>query len=206
MVSQINALPRIFIHTGIGPESGQTLEEIFRQKEEQRLLTGGTFLWGFGNSFANWRFKDFLDELDGEDPIAVMTLIQSRPQKKDAESKTRLAWTGGEDIFGDPYVIPKGLTVFSHPERAQRKRPLHGAFVCESAEPLEPGKTGLKFRRSDYVTYPKRQSVWRSNTEIIVRRDDEPQRRSRELDVQLVIRLQYPYFVKLREYGQTLAN
>jgi hypothetical protein len=132
MVTQAD-LPTCFCWTRMGTEGGELLSEIVERKERERTATGGTFLWGIGNSVATSIRR--LVEVDRR-PEVLFSLTRTRPRKVDASPDRRVVWTSAVTPDGQLYRMPRGTRVMGGVIDG-RRLPARFALVCESDQPLE---------------------------------------------------------------------
>lgn len=129
-------IPPAFCWTRFGTEAGQSVQEILRRKEEERLANGGVFLWGVGNALSP--AIRALVAMAGR-PLLLLSPTVSTPRRVDAAPSSVALWTEATDLAGEPYDLPQRSLVTSHLSGAAGKR-FHYALVCRSSEPLDFGR------------------------------------------------------------------
>lgn len=184
-----------FCWTRFGTEAGQTIDAILDRKERERLVNGGVFLWGIGNSV--WNGVNELVRYDDQ-PEVVFSPIKGNPRKVDVEPRAVVAWTAAQTAEGEPYDLPPGSLVLSGDSAAGRKR-CHYALVCFSPSPLvfDQSQATLPFDRLRNLCSGN--PVGMSQVTAIVALSPFPAVAGPLYSVAFRATLTYPYFVRLRE-------
>ncbi len=128
-------LPRRFCWTRFGSEAGQSIDQILRRKERERVANGGVFLWGIGNSVTSG-IRQLV--LSTPRPEVLFSPIKSRARLVDRAPSVVVTWTAAETMDGERYQLPPGTIVTS---RGGTGRP-HYALVCFSDRPLCCSESG----------------------------------------------------------------
>ncbi|GHP20047.1 hypothetical protein RN2511_047830 [Rhodococcus sp. NKCM2511] len=123
-------VPSCFCWSKFGAESGEQVSAIRSRKEAERVLNGGIFLWGIGNSI-----RPSLDVLlrQVESPEVLFSPMLSAPAKRDVDPGRVVAWAQARGIDGNNYELPEYSIVTSRMFDAKKA---HYALVCQSAESL----------------------------------------------------------------------
>ena len=74
-------LPSRFCWTKYGSEAGESVDTIFRRKEQERLANRGIFLWGIGNSVGPGMRR--LVEME-KAPMVVFSPMKTAAKRADA--------------------------------------------------------------------------------------------------------------------------
>lgn len=184
--------PARFCWTHFGVEAGETVADILKRKEMERVANGGVFLWGIGSSV-----KPSMKELVRleSDPEVLFSPIFSLPRQHDVAPPTVVAWTEGETLSGSNYRLPEHSLVTSRMGDPARKR-CHYALVCFSAEPLElhPKGPGLVLDALRNLLTGER--IGGSQVTAVVSHDAQV-RTGRRYTVSLRVRLVEPFFLRL---------
>ncbi len=127
-------LPKHFCWTRFGTEAGEKIDSILARKEQERLATGGMFLWGIGNSVGP-AIRDLI-RLE-ERPIVLFSPMRSKPKAIDVTPSGLTVWSEAIDLDGRDWPIPEGVKVTSRQgsETGRIKRS-HYALVCRTSSPL----------------------------------------------------------------------
>jgi hypothetical protein len=124
-------LPAAFCWTKIGTEAGEAIDEILLRKEAERLISGGMFLWGIGNSIR----PSLLALLKRtREPVVIFTPMLSPAALRDVAPRRVVAWRAGRGLDGRRYMVPQWCCVTSG---TSGSRPLrHYALVCRRSDSL----------------------------------------------------------------------
>lgn len=125
-------IPNYFCWSKFGTESGQSVEEIFEAKEQQRRSGGGIFLWGIGNSIGP-AIPELLRR--SPQPEVLFSPMKAKPKQHDCTPSEIANWACGHDPSGKGYTFPNGASVTSRFD-PQRPKFQHYALVCRSDGPL----------------------------------------------------------------------
>src|SRR5258706_16407972 len=128
-------LPELFCWTRFGTEAGQSVEQIFARKEQERAANAGTFFWGIGNAIGP-SMLELLRRTDS--PEAVFSPIQSRPRREDARPTSVVAGTQAHTLWGDEYRLP-GQSLITSRFDLVKPRAKHYALVYYSENRIENG-------------------------------------------------------------------
>lgn len=192
------ALPVQICWTKSGPESGMKLSEIVRAKENQRLESGGVFLWGIGSSVGP-SIRELV--VSTPEPMVVFTRMRSNPAMRDVDPCGVGRWMSAVDLAGAPYEMPPGAQVTSGLHRAQGQK-RHWALVCERGEPLPVDSEPQQWVYGDAVRNLRSgKPVGSSQVTSIVRRASDAESANR-YPVLFTARLVWPYQVTLSDCRQ----
>jgi hypothetical protein len=125
-------IPKHFCWTRFGTEAGETIDQIIRRKEIERLRNGGVFLWGIGNALGPSMRELLRREAT---PQVLFSPMLSAPKVADVAPARTVRWTAGRDLDGAPVVLPPCSTVTSRASTGDRES-RHYALVCQSATSL----------------------------------------------------------------------
>lgn len=133
-------LPKYFLWTKIGTESGESLGAIIRRKEVERAACDGIFFWGVGNSVGT--SLSTLKRLT-EKGSAVFSRMRSRAKAADAEPSRLLIWLSYEGTDGNSHPLPTYSFVTSRDSgHLADSRRAHYALVCESSIGIDEEPVG----------------------------------------------------------------
>lgn len=187
-------LPEYFVWTRYGIESGEEIGSIFRRKERERLTSGGTFLWGIGNSVAP-SVRKLLAHLNGEPPAIVFSPMLAKPKTLDVLPGRVVTWTLAHGIDGLEWQIPAGTVVTSRAAAGSSDKTRHYALVCRLETPLNERQDGQRFSIDDLRNFASGNRVGHSQVSSVVQRSG--QNTSGPYLAAVVAALQYPYVVEL---------
>jgi len=120
-------------------ESGQSLRDILKRKEFERVTGRGVFFWGIGNSLGDKR-QAFLS---GEVTEIVFSKMLSRPKRIDTDPSGVAIWTQYQDMYGDVKSIPEYALLLSRAYNGNRVKRHHYALVCYSENALSLDDYGV---------------------------------------------------------------
>jgi hypothetical protein len=127
----------MFCWTRFGTEAGESIADILRRKERERLATDGVFYWGIGTSVAPG-IAELVRRC--ERPEVLFSPMRSRPRAADVRPSAVARWTTGESLWGDVFDLPATVRVTSRHDPARGRG--HYALVCRSSRPLDPADHG----------------------------------------------------------------
>jgi hypothetical protein len=168
---------------------------ILRRKEDERLATGGMFLWGIGNSVG-----PALRELVRKEqrPKVVFSPMRSKPKAIDAAPSTVWAWSSAVGIDGNDWAIPDGLSVLSRGAgESGRAKASHYALVCRTDKPLEEVGEGEVIYETLVNLISKNRLGHSQVTAVVSRNAATALTQETRYPVGFVAELVYPYFIKL---------
>jgi hypothetical protein len=129
-----------FCWSKMGTEAGQTLDDIIRRKEIERVANSGIFTWGIGNSLGD--AVDLLAEKYG-DPIAVFTPMKSKPKQIDVTPGEIFLWNAYFDKNGIIRHLPQYSFLTSRANVEKQRKKNHFALICYSDQPITQRCTGM---------------------------------------------------------------
>jgi hypothetical protein len=187
-------LPKHFCWTRFGTEAGEKIDSILARKEQERLATGGVFLWGIGNSVGP-AIRDLI-RLE-ERPMVLFSPMRSKPKAIDVAPTGLTVWSEALDLDGRDWPIPEGVKVTSRQgsETGRTKRS-HYALVCRSSTPL----TALdlaSLRYEELVNLQSKNKLGASQVTAVVEQIAGGATECTTYPVAFMAELVFPYFVKL---------
>lgn len=196
-------LPKHFCWTRFGTEAGEEIDSIFARKEQERLATGGMFLWGIGNSVAP-AIRDLI-RLQGR-PMVLFSPMRSKPKSIDAAPAAVTIWTQARDLDGHDWPMPKGIKVTSRQgSESGRAKQSHYALVCRSTAPLLVTDHG-SLDYEELVNLQSGNKLGASQVTAVVERKEVVNAGGNTYPVSLVAELVFPYFVRLERPTDTTAQ
>ena len=133
-------LPKYFLWSKIGTESGESLETIIRRKEIEREACNGIFYWGVGSSVGTSLLT--LRRLSENSP-AVFSRMRSKAKSVDVEPSRLVLWLGYEDVDGIRQPLPVYSFVTSRDSgNCGANRRAHYALMCESSDQIDEDPVG----------------------------------------------------------------
>lgn len=188
-------LPESFCWTRFGSEAGQSIEQIFARKEQERIANGGVFFWGIGNAIGPSMLA--LVRRTGS-PEVLFSPIRSAPRGEDAMPSRVVAWTEARTLCGQDYTLPEQSLITSRLD-LQRPRSRHYALVCYSESPLEIGVPEEKIHFGRMRNLLTSRIVGASQvTSVVCLSVEASPTKNVIYDVTLRSRLAPPYFIELR--------
>jgi hypothetical protein len=126
-------VPSCFVWTKFGTEAGQSISDILRRKEKERIDNGGVFYWGIGNAVGP-SIIELLRHCDK--PEVLFSPIKSTPRRVDIAPESVVTWTVASGLDGEPHRLPVWSMITS---RFNIGRAHHYALVCRSDSSLMDG-------------------------------------------------------------------
>lgn len=187
-------LPKHFCWTRFGTEAGEKIDNILARKEQERLATGGMFLWGIGNSVGPAIRNLILLE---EHPMVLFSPMRSKPKTIDIAPPGVTVWSEALDLDGKDWPIPEGVKVTSRQgsETGRTKRS-HYALVCRSSLPLRALDLG-SLRYEELVNLQSKSKLGASQVTAVVEKLAQGTADCTHYPVAFMAELVFPYFVKL---------
>jgi hypothetical protein len=188
-------LPKFFCWTRFGTEAGQSVEQIFARKEQERIANAGIFFWGIGNAIG----PSILGLLRCTDsPEAVFSPIQSAPRREDAMPSSVVAWTQAQTLLGEEYRLPEQSLITSRFDIV-RPRAKHYALVCYSENRIAVGLPSEQIQFAKLRNLLTSRPVGASQVTAVVQLSaNAPPRKSLSYEVAFRAQLTPPYLVSLR--------
>lgn len=134
-------LPRAFVWTKMGAESGEALVAIIRRKEYERQLGDGVFAWGIGNALGSAVTALTAEEAN---PMVVFSVMPSKPKKEDTQPASILLWTTYEDANGAAHPLPAHMIITSRGQAGGNDKVRHYALFCQSMAPLLDTRSAIE--------------------------------------------------------------
>jgi hypothetical protein len=192
MANRADPLPRSFCWTRFGTEAGETIDAILARKEAERLVNGGFFYWGIGNSIAP-AVAELLRSVD--EPQVLFSPIRTRPRPVDEAPGCVVRWLSATSLTGELFDLPAATCVTSRWNPA-RPGGNHYALVCSSEDPLEIADFG-ELRFGALRNLRSGTPLGASQVTAVVHREDVGD--GSEYTVAFRATLVAPYFVRLRQ-------
>jgi hypothetical protein len=201
-------LPPTFCWTKTGTESGEELPTIVVQKEWERRLGGGRFLWGVGQSLGN--SAQVAAHRTGS-LLALFSPASSRPRGIERKKEDMLLWNAWIDNAGQVRQLPPHAFIVSRATLPSgRRREQHYALVCSSPTELSMGT-----RLHVYPEHLRSVSTGKALSaaqgvavvDCIARDEDMSGKRypialAVELDAPYMVRLTQPGVLKARDFAE----
>jgi hypothetical protein len=189
------ALPKCFCWTRFGAEAGQSIEQIFARKEQERIANAGVFFWGIGNAIGPSMLA--LLQRTGS-PEVLFSPIRSAPRREDAMPSRVVAWTQAQTLCSEDYPLPEQSLITSRLD-PQRPRSKHYALVCYSESPLAIGISEEQIHFGKVRNLLTSRIVGASQvTSVVCLSVGASPTKNLTYDVALRSRLAPPYFIELR--------
>lgn len=187
-------LPKHFCWTRFGTEAGEKIDSILARKEQERMATGGLFLWGIGNSVGP-AIRDLI-RLE-ERPMVLFSPMRSKPKAIDVAPAGLTVWSEALDLDGRDWPIPQGVKVTSRQgsETGRTKRS-HYALVCRSSTPLKAHDL-TTLRYEELVNLQSKNKLGASQVTAVVEKLTQGTAECTTYPVAFMAELVFPYFVKL---------
>jgi hypothetical protein len=190
-------LPKHFCWTRFGTEAGEKIDSILARKEQERLATGGMFLWGIGNSVGP-AIRDLI-HLE-ERPMVLFSPMRSKPKAIDVAPSGLTVWLEALDLNGRSWPIPEGVKVTSRQGSVtgSAKRS-HYALVCRSTSPLRALDLA-SLRYDELVNLQSKNKLGASQVTAVVEKLAQGTADCTyciHYPVAFMAELVFPYFVKL---------
>ena len=189
-------LPSQFMWTRYGAEAGESADAVLRRKEAERVVNGGLFLWGVGNSMGP-AVRQLLIRTRDASPAIVFSPMRSAPRKEDVAPRSVARWTRATGLDGNEWTIPAGSTVTSRMDVAKGEKRRHYALVCHLDTPLVPNEDGPRFSIADVRNYVSGAQVGHSQVTSLVSYERSGTHGSGDYLAAVIARLTYPYVLEL---------
>lgn len=189
---------QVFVFTKPGTEAGETLIEIVKRKETERVAGNGVFWWGVGNSLGD-DLSEAAMKAGGRIPILFVAHDRPAPPKNENVNPSRIVrWTKWRAKEGASKDVPAFANITS---RWDEKKRLHHALVCMSEVPLSIDLEGPRFDPMLCKTYAMGRVPGASQVTALVR-GDLGDRRHQEGRYRILFRanLVLPWQAKLVAY------
>lgn len=189
------ALPECFCWTRFGAEAGQSVEQIFARKEQERATNRGRFFWGIGNAIGPSMLA-LLQQT--RSPEVLFSPIRSAPRREDAMPSNVVAWTEAKTLGGKGYQLPEQSLITSRLD-PQRPRSKHFALVCYTESPLTMHVPGDSIPFAMVRNLLTNRTVGASQVTCVVSLEfDTSPKTNLTYNVVLRARLVPPYYIELR--------
>jgi hypothetical protein len=187
-------LPLCFCWTRYGTEAGQTIDQIFKRKEQERAANGGIFFWGIGNAIGP-SVRELLRRT--ANPEVLFSPIKSAPRLADARPESVVAWTSAETLRGDSFDLPfHSLVTSRYDPNAPRESSY--ALVCFSTQSLNETRCDEQIAFAGLRNLRTGRPVGASQVTAIVQSVETAAARNPRYEVSIRARLVEPYFLRLR--------
>jgi len=188
------SLPESFCWTRFGTEAGQSADQIFARKEQERLANGGLFFWGIGNAIGP-SIAELVRVLDN--PEVLFSPIRSAPRRDDAAPAAVAAWSEATTMAGEPYTLSAQSLITSRLDPIT-PRDVHYALVCYSDRPLLSAVSEGKIIFGRLRNLLTKRPVGASQVTAVVQYDKTANETGAAYDVSFKAVLVPPYFIRLR--------
>lgn len=158
-------VPRVFCWTKMGTEAGQTLEQIVKRKELERLAGEGVFAWGIGNSLGG-SYRAALGEMGNQKLDVLFTPMKSQPKQIDVAPPKTVVWTTYIGSDGVEKELPPHIVITS---RSSDKKKSHYALLCHSRDSLTGMAERISFSKDDVCNYVSGNQVGASQVTSMVK-------------------------------------
>lgn len=190
-------LPPTFCWTKTGTESSEELPSIVLQKEWERRLGGGRFLWGVGQSLGN--SAQIAAHRTGS-LLALFSPASSKPRQGGRKREDMLLWNAWIDSTGQVRQLPPHAFIVSRTVLPSgRRREQHYALVCSSPTELSMGT-----RLHIYPEHLRSVSTGKvlgpaQGTAVVDCISRAGELSGKRYPVALAVELEAPYFVRLTQ-------
>lgn len=187
-------LPDVFCWTKIGAEAGQTLEDIIRRKEFERIAGNGRFGWGIGNALGEAPILATAAVPKGRLKV-VFSTMKSPPKPQDVNPAQICIWTKYQLPSGEIRPLDQTMLITS---RYNEKKTCHYALICSSETPLLENALSEKLPSKALRNFLSEKLVGASQVTSVVRfRSEESQMYAMDYPVTFSAELDKPGFVRL---------
>ena len=188
-------LPEFFCWTRFGTEAGQSVQQIFARKEQERVANGGVFFWGIGNAIGPSMHALVRRTTS---PEVLFSPIQCSPRREDASPSSVVAWTEAQAFSGEDYQLPESSLITSRFDTL-RPKPRHYALVCFSETPIAIESSSEQVQFATLRNLLTSRPVGASQVTAVVQLSAQAERERASLyQVALRAQLVPPYLVSLR--------
>jgi hypothetical protein len=188
------SLPERFCWTRFGTEAGQSADQIFARKEQERVANGGLFFWGIGNAIGP-SIGELVRILDN--PEVLFSPIRSAPRRDDVAPAMVAAWSEATTMAGEPYPLSAQSLITSRLDPIAR-RDVHYALVCYSESSLFGAASQGKIVFGCLRNLLTKRPVGASQVTAVVQYDRTANETGAPYDVSFRAVLVPPYFIRLR--------
>lgn len=190
-------IPDRFCWTKFGSEAGETIEQILARKERERLVNGGVFLWGIGNSVRPgiWELVAKVQA-----PKILFSPMRSPAKAEDSTPDAVVRWTEATGLDGREWSLPPGSVVTSRATTSgSTRKSKHYALVCTAESPLVQLDGGERLDFSRLRNLATGGKLGFSQVTSVVEFHEECSEEGPLYPIGLMAALTYPYFVELAE-------
>ncbi|MBV8977728.1 MAG: hypothetical protein JOZ13_10160 [Alphaproteobacteria bacterium] len=185
-------LPEHFCWTRFGAEAGETVAQILRRKEKERLGNDGIFLWGIGNGIGP-SLRELL-KIE-QSPTVLFSPIRNLPRDQDVSPEIVIRWQAGRALDGKRFELPPASVVTSGARQGVKVHRRY-ALVCHSERAVQLGSHG-NMRLSHLANFRTGAKVGSSQVTAVVRYDPSRPTAGPAYRVALRATLIAPYIVEL---------
>jgi hypothetical protein len=189
------SLPESFCWTRFGTEAGQSADQIFARKEQERVANGGLFFWGIGNAIGP-SIAELVRVLDN--PDVLFSPIRSAPRRDDVAPAVVVAWSEATTMSGEPYSLSARSLITSRLDPIT-PRDVHYALVCYSDLSLFGPVSEEKLVFGRLRNLLTKRPVGASQVTAVVQYDRTASQTGAVYDVNFRAVLVPPYFIRLRK-------
>ena len=187
-------IPACFCWTRFGTEAGQSINQIFERKEQERAANGGLFFWGIGNALGP-SIRELLRRTTN--PEVLFSPIKSAPRSVDSQPAAVVAWTAAETLRGEPFDLPEQTLVTSRYD-PNAPRASSYALVCFSSVPLNQASCEGQIAPATLRNLRTGRPVGASQVTAVVESVSAITEKGSTYRVLIRARLVEPYFLRLR--------
>jgi hypothetical protein len=203
-------LPPTFCWTKAGHESSEDLPVVVLQKEWERRLGGGRFLWGVGQSLGN--SAQVAAHRTGS-LLALFSPASSKPRPAVRKKEDMLLWNAWIDSTGQVRQLPPHAFIVSRATLPSgQRREQHYALVCSSPTELSMG-TRLRVYPEHLRSVSTGKALGAAHgtavVDCIARTGNligETGKTGKSYPIALAVELEAPYFVRLTQPGVLKAR
>ena len=189
------SLPESFCWTRFGTEAGQSADQIFARKEQERVANGGLFFWGIGNAVGP-SIAQLVRALGN--PEVLFSPIRSAPRRDDVAPAIVAAWSEATTMAGEPYSLSAQSLITSRLDPIS-PRDVHYALICYSDRSLFGNVSEEKLVFGRLRNLLTKRPVGASQVTAVVQYDRTATQTGAVYDVNFRAVLVPPYFIRLRK-------
>jgi len=187
-------LPACFCWTRFGTEAGQSIDQIFERKEQERAANGGLFFWGIGNALGP-SIRELLRRTTS--PEVLFSPIKSLPRSVDSQPAVVVAWTAAETFLGEPFELPVHSLVTSRYDPSAPRESSY-ALVCFSPRSLNEARCDEQIAFAGLRNLRTGRPIGSSQVSAIVQSVESIHAQTPRYEVWIRAKLVEPYFLRLR--------
>lgn len=190
----VSGLPEIFCWTKMGAEAGQSLDDIVKRKELERLAGHGVFAWGIGNSLG--KAPELARQSTKHEIDVLFTPMKSVAKEIDTSPSEVLVWLGYFDSHGSVKNLPAHMLITS---RGGQNKKAHYALLCHSKDSLLSQSNDIAFSALNTRNYMTGNPVGASQVTSVVKSTQSMEPIAPDYSVRFRAKFYADGFVKLAE-------